>query len=315
MSKININDTDIIPLYIGICIFGLIHLYHIHISSSFVGTYKDKVYFYLTHLISMSPLTVYTLKLIEIVFYDIERIPLFFSIFYMEWIFATTLMIISLGRFGKTSLSHYIKLSNIDTLMIIGGHISMMGQSNISIYIPYGISCGCFIYILISFLKMYKNSKKINPVLYNTHSNPKEEIQPLSWPKIQKILTIITTISWTGYPIIQIFYKSDIISFGTCLLSNIILDIISKVLFVNILIGTNLVYRGDTSVLAMMSKRMLKIHALDITIKEDIDEKFIHRISLELDMRTPDPNSQEITHITHVSEVGNTTTSNKYITN
>lgn len=56
----------------------------------------------------------------------------------------------------------------------------------------------------------------------------------------------------------------------------------------------------------MMSRRMLKIHALDVTITETIDANMKHEVMLKLDMRNhraDGSNVPTVTHLTHVSEL------------
>jgi hypothetical protein len=50
---------------------------------------------------------------------------------------------------------------------------------------------------------------------------------------------------------------------------------------------------------------MLKIHALDVVVTENIDANMTHTVSLTLDMHSPKPGDPPgVAHVTHVSEVG-----------
>ncbi len=300
-NALTCSDVAMIPLYVGIGAFGLTNLYHTRVATSFVGTYKDKVYFYLTHCISVMPMMLYIFKVLEVAFTPVLKSNAFFSFFFMEWVSATTLMLLSLGRLGKMPLSTYMKLAHADAAMLVGGHISMMSETSVGIYVPYGISCLCFVYILMGILGNYRASKQVRAKI----TQPKQAVAAsVVWQKVHTILTLLTMGSWFLYPVNQILYKTDVISFGTTLLVIVVLDILSKLVFVNVLIGTHLVYRGDTSVLAMMSRRMIKIHALDVVITEEIDSHMQHQVSLTLDMRRADGASEKtVTHVTHVSEM------------
>lgn len=64
------------------------------------------------------------------------------------------------------------------------------------------------------------------------------------WGKVYKALTYVTMTTWLGYPANHILYKAGVSSFGTCLLVYVTLDVVSKLLFVNILIGSHLRYLG-----------------------------------------------------------------------
>lgn len=302
-----------IPLYVGAALFALSNMYHMRVSSTFVGTYKDKVYFYLTHLIDLAPMILYTFKMIEVGMLDVPKSRGFFTIFYMEWIFATTLMLLSLGRLVQLPLATYIRLATVDALMITGGYISMLGTSTTAIYAPFGVSSLCFLYMLYTIWRSYRTHTRsaLRRVgVIETAAAPPTTAKKIHkkafWGKVYKALTYVTMTTWLGYPANHILYKAGVSSFGTCLLVNVALDVVSKLLFVNILIGSHLVYRGDTSVLALMSRRMLKIHALDVTITETIDANMKHEVTLKLDMRNRrDQGSNEptVTHLTHVSEL------------
>lgn len=299
-GDLTFRDPDILPLYVGVAVFALANIYHTRIAKTFVGTYKDKVYFYLTHLIDIAPMILYTFKIIEIGMLEIPNSPSFFTIFYLEWIFATSLMLLSLGRLVRMTLATYIQIVHADIAMITGGYISMLGTSAEAVYIPFGIASFCFAYILYMIYRSYWKFKQAPLISHDVISAEKE-----FWEKVYTFLTCVTMVSWLGYPLNHILYKVGVSSFGTCLLVNVILDMVSKLLFVNTLIGSHLVYRGDTSVLAMMTRRMLKIHALDVTITENIDSTMTHTVALQLDMHRVDPHRavETVTHVTHVSEL------------
>jgi bacteriorhodopsin len=249
-ATLTLQDADMIPLYVGAALFALSNMYHMRVSSTFVGTYKDKVYFYLTHLIDLAPMMLYAFKMIEVGMLDVPKSRGFFTIFYMEWIFATTLMLLSLGRLVQLPLATYIRLATVDALMITGGYISMLGTSTAAIYAPFGVSSLCFLYLLYTIWQSYRTHTqsalhRVAPAPTSTKKIHKKAF----WGKVYKVLTYVTMTTWLGYPLNHILYKAGVSSFGTCLLVNVALDVVSKLLFVNILIGSHLVYRGDTSVL------------------------------------------------------------------
>lgn len=294
-GNLTLRDPDILPLYVGMAVFALANIYHTRIAKTFVGNYKDKVYFYLTHLIDVAPMILYIFKIIEIGMLEIQKSNAFFTIFYLEWIFATSLMLLSLGRLVRMPLAIYIRIIHVDIVMITGGYISMLGTSAEAVYIPFGVASLCFLYILYTIYRSYRKYKHIQ----------KKSAAKRFWEKVYAFLTRVTMVSWLGYPLNHILYKVGAYSFATCLLVNVILDMVSKILFVNTLIGSHLVYRGDTSVLAVMTRRMLKIHALDVTITENIDSTMTHTVALQLDMHRVDPHHavETVTHVTHVSEL------------
>lgn len=189
----------------------------------------------------------------------------------------------------------------------------MLGTSTAAIYVPFGVSSLCFLYMVYMVWRSYR-TYVLSPLhrvgVIETAAAPtvtstaKKTHKKVFWGKVYKVLTCMTMTTWVGYPVNHILYKVGVSSFGTCLLVYVALDVVSKLLFVNILIGSHLVYKGDTSVLALMSRRMLKIHALDVTITESIDATMKHEVTLKLDMRNAGRHGEDtVTHLTHVSEM------------
>ncbi len=80
-------QISLIPYYIGISIFTLFTVYHVRMSSTFMGNYKDKMYYYYSHLITVIPALLYLSQVLDFLLLNTINYSNALKVFYIEWFF------------------------------------------------------------------------------------------------------------------------------------------------------------------------------------------------------------------------------------
>lgn len=248
----------IIPCSIGIGTLGCISLYHLYLNSLYKGTYRDKLYYLNSHIITLTPIIFYLFIILDELFMTQKNNII--QYFYIEWIVSTPLMLKNIGRFTLIPLNYYIYIILLDYLMILCGYISYITTNNILNYVMYGGGCICYIIINILFLRNLKIFKE------------KQQINTLKYRIFNLIYFSIATV-WIVYPIIHILLKTNNISINMAINGYIVLDILSKGVFTSLMLGSRELYQIRESYLKKISRKIFRIHPLEInTLQESIEE-------------------------------------------
>ncbi len=246
---------SIIPFYVAISVLLVFIIYQFYLSRKFKGDYRDKYYYFICCLINLIPCILYLMTCIKILLSNEFSL----EIFYIEWIFTTPLIIITLCRFKYLSLYVYLFLTAIDIVMIISGYISYISKDHSIIYI--GFICGCICYsTLFSILLIHilRKSYKHHTVQF----------------RIFRAIVSCIMLLWCIYPIFHILYMLEKISINTCIIGFIILDILSKCIFTNLLTGSCEINYYNDSFIGNFTKKIFKIHPLERRISIDDGASF-----------------------------------------
>ncbi len=261
---ISLDDPIVYPFYIGIAFFALCTVYHTHLSKNFIGTYKDKIYYYFAHLITIVPIVIYSYNLFDIGISGKVTKVNYLKIFYIQWAFTTPLILMNLGRLCNFKVYKYIIITIIDIIMIMSGYISYISNNPNVIYSFYIFGCILYITLLSIFIKEFKvfnKNKRLHPP---THIY-RDKIRY----KCYKFLSIAIASLWILYPIIHILYKTNNLSIYYAVYMYVTLDILCKGIFTNLILGSREIYKPHTSFLAKLTKKVLRIHPLNNVISNN----------------------------------------------
>jgi bacteriorhodopsin len=260
-----------IPFIVGIGFFGTLLFLYSYLSFHFKGNVNERIHYSLTCGIIYCPLVVYSMQLLDLYIEndDIKNLRIL-DYFYIEWIFATPLILIQLMKIIKLRLSLYLIFLFLDILMILSGfvfHKIFEVKKNIS-FIFLGIACFCFVSILSFLYYLYYKHHKIiflSPTLMET-GNIKSKINrfmildSILSVRIYKILIGCLTITWSFYPIIMLLQKYEVISVLQTIIGYVVLDGISKGIFSLFLIISREIVVRDTLFLNFCRRKVFQIH-------------------------------------------------------
>ncbi len=253
--------SDVIPFACGIGLLGIFTIYQVCLSYTYDGHYKDKIYYYCCHLITIIPLFIYIYAIINIY---ILNTPLPLSLFYIDWTITTPLSIITIGRFLKIPVKQHILLTICDLTMILSGYISYASKIPIVIYSTFGVGSLCFVILMASFITKLKPFQK--PII---HSLPPTSIyRDSARYRFFKVLVGIVVCAWPLYPISHILLKEGIITPYIAEEIYVTVDVLSKGLFTTVLLASKEIHRNGTSLLGRLTKKVFKIHPLTHTLNE-----------------------------------------------
>ena len=253
--------SDVIPFACGIGILGAFTIYQVYLSNTYVGNYRDKVYYYYSHLITLIPIVAYIYSTLNALILELKFNIL---IFYIDWTFTTPLILINIGRLLDIPLPQYVFLTLCDVAMITCGYVSYIVQDQLISYIFFAIGCilFCSLYtVLLRKLNVFQKKQK--------HSLPPTSIyrDRVRYRIFRAIVGTIVT-SWTLYPIGHILAKQGILSNTHIVIWFVTLDVVSKGIFTNLLLGSREIYRQPTSLLGAFTKKVFRIHPLEHTMSD-----------------------------------------------
>lgn len=263
-----------LPFIIGIAIHGLLTVYQFHIARTFTGNFKDKLYYYNAHVISLIPIILYLYKVLNIYAYPYTE-RLFLEVFYIEWAMTSPLILLNTGRLIQIPVYKYILLSLLDSLMILSGYISYIFENPAVVYLSYGIGCLCFMilnFIFISQLKLCSpraNQKFLHP--------PASLYRDRIRYRIFRAIVSSIVVSWSLYPVVYILYKLGILALETTVWVFVGLDVATKGVFTNLLLGSREIYRTPSSCLGFLTRKMFQVHPLEVRISENNLEEIVSR--------------------------------------
>jgi bacteriorhodopsin len=239
----------IVPCASAIGILGIIASYQVYLSAIFDGSYKDRLYYYNSHLINLTPIIIYSTIIIEEL---INGLPTdFLKYIYIEWLFSTPIMLINIGRLTHIPLNYYIYIILLDQLMLLCAYISYLTTNSLLSYILYGIGVICYC--------------TINAIYYVHLKTTKEMFSsPLLKTKIIRTILLSITLLWSGYPIIHILLKTNNITSQESLYAYITLDVLTKGIFTTLLLGYCEVYQKHTSWLHCLTRKIFRVHPLEV---------------------------------------------------
>jgi bacteriorhodopsin len=245
------DQTLLIPFYVGIGVLSSITLYHIVLSRSFVGSYRDKLYYYHSNLITTIPIVLYIFNILNKVFLSSTN-PL--SIFYIEWLFSSPLILVCMGRFVRFPLHMYIYVSLCDLCMILSGYVSYISENPVIVWSFYGVGCILFIFVMSLYFRY-------NTVIGTSNVST----------RIFKVIYYSIVMSWGVYPITHILYKQQILTLQESVCIFVGMDVLSKGIFTNLVLCSREIYSQSTapSFLCNITKKLFKVHPLQTVISDN----------------------------------------------
>jgi bacteriorhodopsin len=246
---------ECIPYFCGIGGLGLLTLYQVNLARKFMGNFMDKLYFYYAHLITCIPIVLYIYKILDTL---VSNIPLSLNVFYLEWVFTTPMIIMNISRLIQISVSQYIFITICDLSMILCGYVSYISESTITIFVSYSI--GCFLYILLFCIFLYN----LNSSFVKVNTLPRTNHVDSFSHKVARTLIALIAFLWIFYPITHILYKTNNIDTYTTSCVYIGLDVLTKGIFTNLLLGSREIY-SDTksqSWVGSFAKRIFKVYPM-----------------------------------------------------
>jgi bacteriorhodopsin len=246
----------LIPCSTAIGILGIITLYQIYLNHTFTGSYKDKLYYFNAHLITLTTISIYTLMILNELFIgEIDTI----HYFYIEWLCNTPLILIDLGKLTNIKLDHYIYVILLDQLMIISGYVSYITANQTLSFIMFGLGSLCYTILFTIYVKNLK-----------IFSNDVNQARLRS--RICYVIYSTMAIIWTLYPVTEILFKTAIIDFTTTSAIFIVLDVLTKGVFTTLMLGSKEIYQTRNSQLKNIMFKLFKVHPLEInTVQPTID--------------------------------------------
>lgn len=243
----------VIPCASGIGVLGTITLYHLYLNSIFEGTYKDKLYYLNSHIITLIPILIYLIMILnEVIIGQIQSL----IYFYIDWIITTPLILTKLGYFTSIPLNSYIYIILLDELMIMSGYVSYITQNNALSYAMFSLGSLCYILLNSIFLKNIKPLQKQN--LKN---------------RIFCKLYYSIAFTWIFYPIIHILLKTNNITQNTAISVYVSLDVLTKGIFTTLLIGSREIYQRHNSWLKNLINKLCRVHPYEINpVQESIED-------------------------------------------
>ena len=151
--------SDVIPFACGIGILGAFTLYQVYLSYTYTGNYKDKLYYYCSHLITAIPIFVYIYAILDM-YISSAHLPL--NLFYIDWTFTTPLSIITIGHFIRIPVHQHILITVCDLAMILSGYISYASRNTRVIYSTFSLGLLCFVILMSTFIIKFKRFQKTN---------------------------------------------------------------------------------------------------------------------------------------------------------
>ncbi len=219
--------------------------------------------------------------------------------FYVEWVFTTPMILINLGRLLQIPFSHYSVIIAFDMTMVLSGYISYISTNPVVIFTAIGYGCACFCGIFTYYLRKLKVfNKKIRE-----HSLPPISIYRDSIRyRIYRAIIITIICSWILYPLGHILYKLGITDYNQTVIIYVCLDIATKGIFTNMIIGLKEVYRIPSSYLGLLTKKLFQVHPLEIKpAHHKLDE--ILGIKKEVNVDTIVPSDDKSSNASNISNI------------
>ncbi len=289
----------IIPCSIAIGIFGSLIGYQIHLARIFVGNYKDKLYYYYSHLITVIPLVLYSCMIADQLMVGNQESLIYF---YVEWIFTTPMILINLARLIHIPLTHYILIVLTDMTMVFSGYISFLSTNTIVIYSTFVYACLCFCALFTYYLQKLKVfRKRMEKLSLPPTSIYRDSIRY----RIYRAILISVVCSWILYPLGHILYKSGSITVNQTVIWYVCLDVATKGIFTNLLLGSRELYKkSPLSFLGILTKKLFQIHPLEIKPSDtQIEEILEAKKEVPIVTIIPEEDDKSLNNISHIKQI------------
>ena len=256
--------TILIPCTIAAGILGIITLYQVYLNHQFNGSYKDKLYYFNAHLITLTTITIYTIMILNELFIgEIYTI----NYFYIEWLCNTPLILIDLGKLTNIQLDNYIYIILLDHLMLVSGYISYITTNQTLSFIMFGLGSLCYIILFTIYVKNLK-----------IFSNDTRQTKLRS--RICYVIYSTMAIIWTLYPIIDILFKTEIIDFKTTSTIFVVIDVLTKGVFTTLMLGSKEIYQARNSKFKTIMFKLFRVHPLEINTVQNTIEDYTEVIKI-----------------------------------
>ncbi len=184
---------------------------------------------------------------------------------YIEWIFATPLILTKLGYFTSIPLNSYIYIILLDELMIMSGYVSYITQNNALSYAMFSLGALCYILLNAIYLKNIKNTIILK--------------QNLRYRLFCGLYYSIV-FTWIFYPFIHILLKTNNITQSTAVIVYVTLDILTKGIFTTLLIGSREIYQKHNSWLKILIHKLFRVHPYEINPVQETIEDITHIVKI-----------------------------------
>ncbi len=288
----------IVPCSVAIGIFGSLIGYQVHLARIFKGNYKDKLYYYYSHLVTVIPLVLYSCMIADKLIIGTQES---LTYFYVEWIFTTPMILINLARLIHIPLTHYILIILIDMTMVFSGYISYLSTNPIVIYSTFAYACLCFCSLFTYYLQKLKLfRRKMEKLSLPPTSIYRDSIRY----RIYRAILISIVCSWVLYPLTHILYKTQTIDYTQTVILYICSDVATKGIFTNLLLGSREIYRTPSSFLGILTKKLFQIHPLEIKPSDTQLEEILNA-KKEINVVTiiPEEVDKSLHNISHVKQI------------
>ena len=231
----------------------MIFTYYTYLTSHILKTKSNILYSHtLLHLI---PATFYIVVCID--YYTGSTPEQILSLYPIEWMIMTPIMLVTLSSIKKVTIFTYYILSFLTIMMNFLGYVSIrfiLFNNTIFIYTFFSLGMLCFVIILGMLYAILKYNENVaeNAEQYNVLNNN----------KIYKVLLLGVVCSWSAYPIIYILYLVSYINTEICMIAFAITDLVSKIAFTSIVIGYELYKHKIMSPLSRITTRVARIQPL-----------------------------------------------------
>lgn len=217
---------DLIPIVFSVVIpiDFLVFFHHIYYSFTYIPNKQEKIYYYLTSIISLAPAVMYSFSLVNYLidgenYYDSR----FLDVFFKTWIVSNPLLLINLGKVIDIKLYKYMLLIICDILMYISGYISYRTSSRDVYIVSASFAALCFLIIMSHIIYYFYRLK---------HKTPEDILIPF----YQHLLKFII-ITWAAYPTAFLLFKEGQITLQEISLTYIALDFLTKTIFTSVIIN------------------------------------------------------------------------------
>jgi bacteriorhodopsin len=208
---------------------------------------------FINSLVPLLPIVSYTTLLIS---YDDTTEPSLLP-FFIEWTISIPLLLINLGKLLHFSVLHYAVTCTIPVIMTLVGYASAHSKSPETIFALFGVSGALYVTTMTYLYTLYRRRAR-------------EKLQETNFPHVLeqnklivfKTLFKIIAVSWNGYPLTFILWKTENISIEAAIVTFACLDFVAKGLYILTLLCYKLTLYRQSGLLVSAFRRIVKVHPI-----------------------------------------------------
>jgi bacteriorhodopsin len=250
-----------ICLQFGIFAYNTVKSYQISIFKI------DRVMAFINSLIPALPIVSYTTLLIS---YDDHAEPSLLP-FFIEWSLSVPLLLINLGKLLHFNVIHYAVTCTMPVIMSLVGYASAHATEPETVFALFGVSGGLYLATMACLYTLYRmrERKKLQETNFPSFLEQNKLI-------VFKALFKIIAVSWNGYPLTFILWKTENITIEAAIVSFACLDFIAKGFYVLTLLAYKLMLFRQNGLIVRAFRRAVKVHPIpeNLPSKLSTDETF-----------------------------------------